>query len=99
MPLEILRSPSAEEDLIQIWIYTDEHWGEAQADDYLSAIEASLLRVAEHPEIGADCSDIREGYRRISVGRHRVFYRVRGDAIEVMRVLHTSVDVPSHLGD
>ncbi len=97
MPLEVRKSPAAEDDLIEIWIYTEAHWGASQADLYLDAIDEALRRVSEHPESGSDCSDVRAGYRKVAAGAHRAYYRVRGNTIEVMRVLHSSRDVRRRL--
>jgi len=32
---EVVVSPRARQDLIEVWLYTFENWGEAQADRYL----------------------------------------------------------------
>jgi toxin ParE1/3/4 len=96
---EIRRSPAAERDLIHIWLYTAERWDERQADLYLDQIAAALDRLRENPEIGADSSEIRQGYRRLAVGSHRIYYRVAQQDVEVIRVLHAKMDVSSHLGE
>ena len=44
-PLEIRRTPAAEQDLIDIWLYTAREWGADQADLYLDALDAALSRL------------------------------------------------------
>jgi toxin ParE1/3/4 len=97
-PLEIRKTPAAERDLIEIWLYTAREWGADQADLYLDALEAALARLREHPRIGTDAAEIRAGYRRLSAGQHRIYYRVEDGAIEVVRVLHVSRDAAAQLG-
>jgi plasmid stabilization system protein ParE len=44
-------SKKAEFDLINIWNYTLEQWGEKQADDYLQAIQSAIRLLVENPRI------------------------------------------------
>ncbi len=37
------------------------------------------------------------GYRRFSINYHRVFYRFVGESLEIVRVLHESMDIDTHL--
>ena len=97
MAREIRKSPAAEHDLIEIWLYTAAEWGSEQADSYLDAIEAALERLTQAPALGSDQSHIRPGYRRLAAGKHRIYYRVEGNRIDVMRVLHPRMGVPSEL--
>lgn len=93
----ILRKPRARADLLEIWNRTVETWGEAQADAYLDDIGCAIETLAEFPKMGVDCSWLRNGYRRLSVNHHLVFYQVVGDTIEIIRVLHERTDVERHL--
>ncbi|MCG8617150.1 MAG: type II toxin-antitoxin system RelE/ParE family toxin [Desulfobacterales bacterium] len=45
-------TPSAKSDLIEIWNYTAEIWGEKQAEKYLKDIEDTLNQLAANPELG-----------------------------------------------
>ncbi len=42
----------AESDLIDIWRYSFDEWGEVQADKYLDELDSGIKRLAENPEIG-----------------------------------------------
>jgi toxin ParE1/3/4 len=97
-PLEIRKTPAAEQDLIDIWLYTAKEWGAGQADLYLDALDAALARLRDHPWIGADAAEIRAGYRRHGAGQHRIYYRVGEEAIEIVRILHVSRDATAQLG-
>lgn len=95
--LEIFKQALAEEDLIGIWFYSFEQWGAAQADTYLDLLNEGIFRLAENPEIGADCGHIRPGYRHLSVRQHMVYYRIGQGRIDIIRVLHESMDADRHL--
>ena len=55
----------------------------------------SLL--AEQPHLGRACNELRSGYRRVLSSHHIVFYRVEGDFIVIVRVLHENMDFDAHL--
>ena len=90
-------TPSAESDLEGIWLYTLEEWGVEQADRYTDDLAAAFCRLAEDPQLGISCDDIREGYRRRRVGRHVIYFRIADYGIDVIRVLHDRMDTPRHI--
>ena len=89
---------AAKSDLKDIGRYTQKQWGAAQRDQYLTMLDECFQDLAAHPLKGRDCSDIRAGYRKYGVGSHVIFYRqVADDAIEVVRILHSRMDVERRL--
>ena len=90
-------SARAEQDLLDIWLYTFRTWGEVQADRYLDELDQGIRLLAANPSLGSDYGQIRGGYRRFSINYHRVFYRFFNDSVEIMRVLHESMDIDTHL--
>ena len=95
--IEIRLSEAAKADLIEIWSTTFETWGPDQADTYLDDIDRASNGLTANPRMGADCSDIIQGVRRLITGRHVVLYQVSDDTIFVIRVLHQSMDMKRHL--
>jgi toxin ParE1/3/4 len=95
--LEILIRPRAREDLKAIWRYSLRQWGERQADSYLEQLDRGVRSLADFPELGVPCDQIRAGYRKLHVHRHLIFYRRDDRRIEIVRVLHEATDVESHL--
>ncbi len=82
-------SPEARRDLFEIWDYTEETWGTAQAERYVAQLFAAFARLADRPGLGRARDDIRPGYRLHVESKHIIFYRAAGNpAIEVIRVLH-----------
>ena len=91
---------AAKADLKDIGRYTQNKWGRAQRDKYLAMLDGCFQDLADEPLKGRDCSDIREGYRKYSAGRHVIFYhQILTDTIEIVRILHDRMDVEQQLSD
>lgn len=90
-------SRAAASDLVGIWRYTFESWGEAQADRYLVRLEHGIRELTEHPERGASRDELRPGYRSKRIEHHVVFYTFTDDELLVRRVLHEAMDVGRHV--
>ena len=85
------------EDLRSIARYTEQTWGREQRNKYLSKLDASFQMLVHAPELGRACDEIRQGYRKHHVGRHLIFYRLIASRIEIIRILHNSMDIDSHI--
>jgi toxin ParE1/3/4 len=90
-------SRRAREDLVEIWDYSTRRWGIDQAEPYLREIQAGIKILLETPRLGQGCDEIRLGYRRYRIGSHILFYRIANDGIDIVRILHASMDVERHL--
>ena len=95
----------AEVDLISIKIWTTEKFGAPQAVKYLQLITSALQDLMTGPEpLGSKSredigSNIRSLHvqRRGNKGRHLlVFKEARNQTIEILRLLHDSMDLPRH---
>lgn len=95
MKLKISKEALA--DLEKIWLYTIENWLVEQADRYYSLIMDEIYYLSVHPESGKDISQIRKGYFRSTVKSHFIFYRIKKEEIEVIRILHQSMDIKTRL--
>ena len=85
------------EDLRSIARYTEKNWSRERRNKYLSKLDASIQLIVDEPQLGHACDEIRKGYRKHHVGRHLIFYRQTTSHIEIIRILHESMDVDSHL--
>lgn len=56
----------------------------------LDAIEQRLLQLLNHPLSGPPRDDVGPGIRHLVTGRYLAFYRISGEEVEVLRVLHGS---------
>lgn len=91
-------SKKAKDDLLGIARHTEQTWGRKQRRLYLKKLDSMFYSLAENPELGSPCDDIRNGYFKKREGSHLIFYR-RGtnSNIEIIRVLHKRMDVALHL--
>ena len=89
--------PRARADLREVWNYTADRWSEDQADRYIGQLHRGMETIANDPRKGRRCDNIRQGYLRYSVGAHVLFFRIADGRIEIVRVLHQSMDFARHL--
>lgn len=91
----------ADRDLFGIYVYTYQTWGEAQADLYVAALKASIGKIAAEPTRPGtvDQGRLRPGLRSYHHQRHLIFYRAIRQGIEIIRILHDSMDVSSKFRD
>jgi toxin ParE1/3/4 len=84
----------AEQDLIKIWLYTWQEWGEEQAD---RSLEQAMKMLAQHPHIAYARREFTPAVRIHPHAHHFVIYQPQKDGISVVRVLHKNMDVELHL--
>ena len=98
----------AEHDLLDALVWTTDQFGALQADDYLETLTLALEALTDGPNIvGSKVrDDIGLGIRTLHVarlgrkGRHLVVFRFAdGQVIDVIRLLHDSMDLAQHLPD
>jgi toxin ParE1/3/4 len=85
-------SPLAQYDLSEIWDYTAAQWNSDQAETYIRRLAQTMALIAAEPQLGQPCPHIREGYRRFPCGAHIMFYRLMDPDVEIVRILHKSMD-------
>ncbi|MFZ6720509.1 type II toxin-antitoxin system RelE/ParE family toxin [Undibacterium sp. Ji49W] len=94
---EFRLTPAAESDLEAIWDHTSQQWGIDQAVRYIDIMTAAFGELAQSPKAAPACDDIRPGYRRRSVERHMIYFRITTYGIVIVRILHDRMDVHRHL--
>ena len=97
----------AERDFFSILHWTTERFGERQARVYETTLRSALKELANgpgavgsraRPELGADVFSLHVS-RKGRKGKHLVIFRTHEEAnsIEVIRILHDSMDSVRHL--
>jgi toxin ParE1/3/4 len=84
---DIVLAPRVSAELDQIYLYTDDKFGKAQAERYELAFRKVFQLIREHETIGRPRDEIGPGYRSFKVGSHLVFYFV-SDVIEIIGIPH-----------
>ena len=90
-------SPAAEQDLENIWHYTNQQWGIEQAHRYIDTITVAFESLANAPQTAPSCDHIRAGYRRQYIEQHVIYFQVTAYGIAIVRVLHGRMDAVRHL--
>lgn len=93
----LLISKRAENDVREIWRWSFEQFGEAQADRYLDELDSGIKACGSDPEDGKQRDNVRPGYWSRLVRKHVVFYTFSDDEVLIQRVLHSSMDPPRHI--
>ncbi len=103
---EVVLSQQAERDFQRILHWTGEQFGKAQVEIYRETLISALVALEFGPGVwGARQSrDLGPGISLLSVarggrkGRHFVVFRaLNPGSLEVLRILHDSMDLPRHL--
>ena len=88
----------AVDDLNGIWHYTMVKWSEKQADKYYQMLLDTCQYLADDPSLGRKYEGIRPDLLGLKAIRHIIFYRKIGeDRIEIIRILHGSMDLKNRL--
>jgi toxin ParE1/3/4 len=89
--------PTARADLKRVGRHTQREWGREQRTRYLRQLEEHILLLADNPKLGSPRDEAREGYCSLRADRHVIFYREKASGIEIVRILHASMDAGRHL--
>jgi len=87
------KTRQAEQDLIEIWRYTFEKWGETQADAYLRKIEACFEKIGKGT---APLKLLPDNVRYIRCEHHFIFLLMDSKPI-VIALLHEKMDMLARL--
>lgn len=90
-------SPQALVSLQQISTYTLQNFGRRQQKAYLANLRQTMRALARNPGLGRDRSEIKHGDFSMPTGKHNIYYRVLDSHIEVIDVLHLSMEPQRYL--
>ncbi len=77
----------------------DDIWLHIAADDPAAAtrmverLAAGVARLADFPESGRARPEIGAGARSVVVGRYLVLYRINGEFVDIVRVIHGAREI------
>lgn len=83
-------SRKAKNDLLDIALYGDKHFGVAQSDKYRKKLKKQFSKLVDSPLRYPAVDHIRVGYRRTVCGVHSIYYKIgSNDIVEIIRVLRS----------
>ncbi|MEO6231879.1 MAG: type II toxin-antitoxin system RelE/ParE family toxin [Ferruginibacter sp.] len=88
----------AVEDLSKIWHYTVDVWSATQADKYYYMLIDSCQELVDEKVFGKNYHEVDVTISGFKIGQHIIFYRkVKGNEIEIARILHSRMDLKSRM--
>jgi toxin ParE1/3/4 len=84
-------------DLQSIRDYTLSMWGEQQEASYLDAMWSRFSEMLKSPNRWKKREDLFPGCRIASQARHVILFRIEDDVLQIVRILHSSMDVKRHI--
>lgn len=91
----VLWSPDAQADLTAIWDYYAHDAGRHTAEKLVREIGAACRVLEDYPLAGRARDEVRPGLRSVAARPHVIFYRIREDRAEIVRVLDGRQDIDS----
>ena len=79
-------------DILDIWEYIAAD-SIVQADLWVDNLDRSLDLQATQPKMGREREELAPGLRSFAFGRYIVFFLPLEDGIDVVRVMHGSLDI------
>ena len=92
-------SPLARQDLREIWRYYARIASPEIADSIVRDIAGGAERLTGNPLPGRTRNELCQGLRSLLVHPHTLFYRLRDDEAQIVRVLHERRDFPNVFAD
>lgn len=90
--MRIRRLPRAIRDVDDIWLHIAAD-DPAAATRLVERLAAGVARLAEFPESGRARPEIGAGARSVPIGSYLVLYRLNGDCVDIVRVIHGAREI------
>lgn len=89
--------PEAENDLESIWRYTAKNWGVDQAHAYLDGLVDIFKLLFENPQMCRERTEFAPPVHIHHHAHHLVVFILSEVGIDIVRILHESIDVDTQL--
>ena len=87
----------AEQDLKEIWHYTDKKWGEEQADSYTADLKQCCESLCVNPAMAKALYEVHGSLRVYLCKHHYVFFLEQEDRLLFTAFLHERMDALRHI--
>ena len=91
-------SVKARTEIKKIFRYSFQQFGENQAVKYKASLDECFQLLADNPNMGRECNDIRDGYFRHEHESHIIFYTQRSSDIFITTIIHDRMDLKNIFG-
>lgn len=90
----IALAPAATKDMRQALRATLQLWGRDQRVIYEKRLRETINSLLDFPERGVLMNEAGVDIRAVPCGQHKIYYRIDGNVVRVIRVLHVRMDIP-----
>ena len=87
----------AEDDFIDILVYTAQQWGADKQQEYDASLCHALEVVKSNPLLGYRHSLLPEDHRCFNARKHVLVYQITNSHIYVLRILHQRMNLSHHV--
>lgn len=87
-------TPQAHRDLLSIVAWYRHEMGPATAAKTLRSLRAGMVAATGISRQAARREDLPDGYFRVVAKAHLVIFKIDGDEVQIVRVVHASRDIP-----
>jgi plasmid stabilization system protein ParE len=99
MALQIIWTINALEDYKKVVDYLSKEWSLSTAEEFIQTVERRTENLTNFPNLGR-ASTKEPSIRSIILTKHnKLYYRVSGDAIEILNIFDTRQDSPKNKFD
>ncbi len=98
-PNDLIWTPRARDDLLDIWNYFAGVASPDVADRLLRDIADASARLVQNPLLGRARDDVFPALRQILMLPYAIFYLIGDGSIEIVRVIHTKRDFAAAFDD
>jgi len=95
MTLDFTRAAVA--DIQSIRAYTLENWGGPQERRYLDSMWGKFEELLADPQRWRSRDDLFPGCQIAAQEKHVILFRIEGNVLQIVRVLHGAMDYPRHI--
>ncbi len=96
--MKLVLSVDAKADIVAIHSFGSQRWGRARSAIYIDALRDSIKALVRGDISGVAAGHVRPEIRQLAVGSHVIWYRIDGDKLRVLRVLHQRMDAAVWVG-
>ncbi|MFB1002709.1 MAG: type II toxin-antitoxin system RelE/ParE family toxin [Bacteroidia bacterium] len=90
-------SLKAEEDISDIFEYSIETFGIAQAEKYYQALTECLDRLVQFPNLGRDSTELHQGLKLFYFQSHSIYYSLDKHDLIIVRIISNHMDAARHV--
>ena len=94
---EIEMRTAASLDIADFYAFSIVRFRREVARDYMDGVHATLLRLVQYPESEPVFEGVKPRRPELIYRSHRVLYGIDGRTMNIVRILHSAMNVPGRL--